>query len=89
MLTGFQYSVQKCTSAESEICITSASSRTSFVLQGSLNNVLALLTSGATLLFSAIKSNFICADIIPFFTFTLFLGYMFSCLFGVFVENRT
>lgn len=88
MLTRFQHNVQKCTSAESKICITSASSRTSLFLQSSLDDIPALLNSGATLLLSAIKINAICAGIIPFFTVTLFSGHTFSFLLGVFVENK-
>lgn len=88
MLTEFQYNVQKSTCAESKICITSASSRTSLPLQSSLDDILALLNSRATLLLSDIKSNSICAGIILFFNVTLFSGHTFSCLLGVFCENK-
>lgn len=75
MPIGFQYNVQKCISADSKICVTSARIRRSLFLESSLGDILAMINWGTSLLLSVIKINFICSAIIPYFASTLFSGH--------------
>lgn len=88
MPTGFQYNVQKCTCADSKICITSSRIRRSLFLESSLDDILALKNWGTTLLLSVIRSNVICSDIIPHFLPPFSQDIAFSCLLGLFVKNK-